>query len=163
LRLGVAGDQHIQAATKAINQFHAVLPALRATHHVPFNTRSRCEEMLGQRLVAAANIPVGAIDKLAVYSVSHETRTAIELSGWAAQEGNPAECIAIVDGTGVVIGAGISATLHPGPLTQGSRRSGWKAVASYPQSMPVCAFALFPNGDVWFPLSNCQAVIPETD
>ena len=163
MRLGVAGDQHIQAATKAINQFHAVLPALRATHHVPFNTRSRCEEMLGQRLVAAANIPVGAIDKLAVYSVSHETRTAIELSGWAAQEGNPAECIAIVDGTGVVIGAGISGGIRPGPFTQGSRRSGWKAVASYPLSMPVCAIALFPNGNVWLPLSNCRAVIPETD
>ncbi len=160
MRLDVAGDRHIQAATKSINQFHAVLPALRATHHVPFNTRSRCEKMLGQHLVAAANIPVGAIDKLTVYTVSHETRTAIELSGSAAQAVNPAECIAIVDGTGVVIGAGISASLHPGPFRQRSRRSGWKAVASYPRSMPVCAIALFPNGDAWFPLSNCQTVIP---
>ena len=84
MRLDVAGDRHIQAATKSINQFHAVLPPLRATHHVPFNTRSRCEKMLGQHLVAAANIPVGAIDKLTVYTVSHETRTAIELSGSAA-------------------------------------------------------------------------------
>jgi len=32
----------------------------------------------------------------------------------------------------------------------------WKAVASVPKSIPVCAFALFP-AEKWFPLANCQA------
>lgn len=156
LRLDIAGDQHIKAATKSMTQVHRVLPALRASRHVPFNTRSRCEDFMGQHLPKASTTPAGAIESLATYSVSQETRTAIALSGWAVQAGTPAECIAIVDGNGVVIGAGVTATMHAEPETQRSLRIGWQAVASEPQHLPVCAFALFPDASIWSPLANCQ-------
>jgi hypothetical protein len=161
LRLNIASDQHLRAATSAMEQLYTTLPALRAAHHVPFNTHSRCEEMLGRHLAPASNIPVGSIDNLRVYTVSHETRPAIELAGLAARAGHTAECVAIVDGNGIVIGAGISTDLRSDAYSRAP--FGWKAVASYPQSTPVCAFALFPNGDVWFPLANCQARIADAN
>jgi hypothetical protein len=115
LRLGIAGDQHIRAATPAMNQFHIILPALRASRHVPFNTQSRCEDFIGQRLPSASAPPAGALESIATYTVSRDTRTAIELSDWAVRAGKPAECIAVVDGKGVVIGAGISVNSGPDP------------------------------------------------
>ena len=163
LRLGLAGNQHIQAATKAVGQFHLVLPVLGAANHVPFNTRSPCEKMLGQHLVVPGKDPAGSIDAMTSYTVSREDKTAVELSGWTLRGRNPAECIAIVDGDGLVIGAGTSANIPPHPLTQRPVRIGWKAVASEPKSMPVCAFALFPNSDVWFPLADCQAGVTGTN
>jgi hypothetical protein len=128
---------------------------LRTAHHAPFNTRSRCEKFLGQQLPPASADQAGALESMTTYTVSRETRTAIELSGWAVQAGEPAECIAVVDGDGVVIGAGISASLAPDRLPQGSLRIGWQAVASYPQRLPVCAFALFPGAKMFSPLANC--------
>ena len=156
LRLDIAGDQHIKAATKSINQVHRVLPALRASRHVPFNTRSRCEDFMGQHLPPALSAPAGAIESVATYTVSQDSRTAIELSGWAAQSERAAECVAVVDGNGVVIGAGVTVSLHSMPLTRRSRRISWNAVAFQPRSFPVCAFALFPGTAVWSSLSNCQ-------
>ena len=154
-RLGLAGDQHIRAASHAMNQVLTVLPAVRAAHHVPFNTETRCEEFIGQHLPPGSGEPAGAVESMTTYTVSHETRTAIELTGWAVRAGRPAECIAVVDGTGIVIGAGVTASMRPEPLTQRSLRIGWQAVASAPQRPPVCAFALFPESTVWTPLANC--------
>lgn len=159
LRLNIAGDQHIRAATPAMNQVHLILPALRATRHVPFDTRSRCEEFMGQRLPAASGASAGSIESMARYTVSREARTAIELSGWAVQDGRPAKCIAVVDGDGIVIGAGVSASKRPDPSTQRLLRIGWEAVARHPRRMPVCAFALFRGNSDWAPLANCQAEI----
>ena len=62
----------------------------------------------------------------------------------------------MVDGEGVVIGAGTAADLRPDPSTERWLRIGWKAVASPPRRMPVCAFALFPGQNAWLPLANCQ-------
>ena len=156
LRLGVAGDRHLAAVRPSTERVYQLIPALRATRHVPFNTRCRCEEYVGERIPWAAGGSAGAIESMATYTVSHETRTAIELTGWAIMTGIPAECIAIVDGDGLVIGAGLTATMHPDPLTQRPQRIGWQAVANYPHRMPVCAFALFPGDPIWNPLANCQ-------
>ena len=125
--------------------FYQLVPTLRATRHVPFNADTRCEEFIGQHLPSASEASAGAIEGMATYTVAYETRSAIELSGWAIKAGIPAECIAIVDGDGLVIGAGITATMRPDPLTQRAQRIGWQAVANDPQRMPVCAFALFPG------------------
>jgi hypothetical protein len=104
---------------------------------------------------------------LSGYSVWHGTARAIELTGWAEQGGSEADCVVIVDGGRTVIGAGASVSERPdierakgvtslGPV-------GWKAVAAMPQSMPVCALALFPedidNDGPWEPLGNCQESI----
>jgi hypothetical protein len=157
MRLGIAGDQHFRAASPAMKQIRTIFPALRAAHHVPFNTRTRCEDFLGQRLGGASTATAGAVESMATYTVSRKKkRTAIELSGWAVQAGEPAECIAIVDGDGIVIGAGVPASRRPDPSTLRPLRIGWKAVASYPQRMPVCAFALFPGNWDGAPLANCQ-------
>jgi hypothetical protein len=155
LRQNIAGQQHLTAATPAKNQFAKLLPTLRGARHVPFNTMSRCERVLGQRIAAASSAPAGKIDRMTTYLVWQQHRTAIELSGWAVQEGTPAECIAIVDGAGVAIGAGAPANLRP-DMSATCSRLGWKAVASPPSTMPVCAFALFPGQNTWIPLANCQ-------
>jgi hypothetical protein len=156
LRLDLAGDQHLKAATKAMGQMRRVLPVLRAARHVPYNTPSRCEDVIGQHLLAVSAAPAGAIESMATYRVSQETRTAIELSGWAVQAGEPVECIAVVDGDGVVIGAGVAVTMRNDPATQRSLRIGWTAVAGEPGRWPVCAFALFPGSSTWLPLRDCQ-------
>ena len=89
LRLGIAGDQHLRAATRAMNQFRRVLPAVRAARHVPFNTQSRCEEFIGRRLDPSPGEPAGAIESVSSYAVSRETQTAdrafrLGRSGWNA-------------------------------------------------------------------------------
>jgi hypothetical protein len=156
IRLDLASDRHLKAATKAMGQIRRVLPALRAARHVPFNTRSRCEDVIGQHLPEVSAAPAGATESMATYRVSQGTGTAIELSGWAVQAGEPAECIAVVNGDGVVIGAGTTTTMHPDPATQHVARIGWQAVASFPQHLPVCALALFPGATAWSELANCQ-------
>ena len=156
LRQGIAGDHHLAAVRPSIERLYRLIPTLRATHHVPFNAHTRCEAFIGQRLPSASGASAGAIESMATYTVSHDTRTAIELSGWTIKAGIPAECIAIVDGDGLVIGAGITATMHPDPLTQRPQRIGWQAVANDPHRMPVCAFALFPGDPIWNALANCQ-------
>jgi len=156
MRQNIAGDQHLAAGTSAIAQIYPSLSALRAARHVPFDAQSHCEDFIGQVLAPTSGDPAGAIESMTAYTVSHETRTAIELSGWAIQAGKPAECLAVVDGNGVVIGAGVSVSKRLDSLTPRSLRIGWEAVASYPQRMPVCLFALFPGTTVWVPLSNCQ-------
>ena len=144
-----------------VGRIHQLLPTLRATRHVPFNADTRCEQFIGQHLPSASGASAGAIEGMAKYTVAYETRSAIELSGWAIKAGIPAECIAIVDGDGLVIGAGITATMRPDPLTQRPQRIGWQAVAHDPQRMPVCAFALFPGDPIWNALANCQATRAE--
>ena len=158
MRQNIAGDQHLTAGTPAIARIYSSLPALRAAGHVPFNAQSHCEDFIGQVLPAASADQAGAIETMTTYTVSHETRTAIALAGWAIQSGKPAECIAVVDGTGVVVGAGVTTSRHLDPSSQRSLRIGWQAVAPAPQRLPVCAFALFPGSPVWAPLANCQRV-----
>jgi hypothetical protein len=152
LRLNLAGDQHIRAATPNLNQFHLVLPALRASRHVPFNAASRCESFVGQHLVATGE-PEGAIDNVASYAVSRSTQDAIELSGWAEKADRAPDCIAIIDATGIVIGVGVPV---PDRTTRQSHAA-WRAVASYPQHTPVCALALFADAAGWVPLASCKS------
>jgi hypothetical protein len=162
LRQGIQSDDHLKAATPAIGQLDGVLPVLRAAHHVPFNTRSRCEEVLGQHIAATPGPPVGALETVSTYAMSHAAGRAIELSGWAERDGEPPECILIVDGNGTAIGSGVSATPRP-DIERAQGRSlglvGWRAVASFPVATPICALALFPGTDQWAPLTNCQAGI----
>jgi hypothetical protein len=155
LRQNIAGDQHLSTVTPATTTLYRLLPALRAAHHVPFDTHPRCEDLIGQPMLPASGTTAGAIESMTTYPVSHETRTAIELTGWASRAGKPAECIAVVDGDGMVIGAGTATGNRPDPLTQ-SPRIGWLAVAATPQRLPVCAFALFPGTTAWTPLAGCQ-------
>jgi hypothetical protein len=162
LRQGIQGDHHLKAATPAIGQLDRLLPALRAAHHVPFNTRSRCEEVLGQHMAATVGPSAGALETITAYAMSHAAGRAIELSGWAERDGQSPDCILIVDGDGTAMGSGASAAPRP-DLERAQGRSlglvGWKAVASFPVATPVCALALFPGTDQWAPLSNCQASI----
>ena len=157
LRQGIAGDHHLAALRPSIDAVYRLIPALRATLHVPFNTLSRCEDFMGQRVTPASGEPAGAIERMAIYTVSHEAHTAIELSGWAVHAGKPTGCIAIVDGDGVVIGAGIFTTMRADPAMEGSLKVEWQAVASEPQHFPVCAIALFLDTSSWRPLANCQS------
>jgi hypothetical protein len=41
-------------------------------------------------------------------------------------------------------------------------RVGWRAVATLPAAMPVCALALFPGDDQELPLANCQSSLAKT-
>jgi len=156
LRQGIQGEHHLRAATPAIAQLDRLVPVLRAARHVPFDRKSRCEEMLGQHRPKKAAPTAGWVETLSTYDMSHEAGRAIELSGWAERHGEAAECIIIVDGSGTVIGTGASVSrrsnLKP---AKGTTLVGWKAVATLPQSMPVCAFALFPRESQWTPLTNC--------
>ena len=115
---------------------------------------------------SAGGEATGSVETLTAYAVWSGTERALELSGWAEQAGAEADCVVIVDGNRTVIGAGASVSQRPdiervkghalGPV-------GWKAVATVPQSTPICALALFPddpdNDGPWEPLANCQTSI----
>jgi hypothetical protein len=159
LNLGIEGDQHIKAATPAIDQLDKLIPVLRAAHHVPFDRGLHCEEMLGDDIPETAAAPAGALESVSVYEMSHGAGPAIEVSGWAERDGATAKCIAVLDGARRVIGLGASITERfdvggKGGLWPGL--AGWTAVAHYPQSLPVCAVALFANVPGWIPLSDCE-------
>jgi hypothetical protein len=159
LRQGIQGDDHIKAATPATEQLDRLIPVLRAAHHVPFDRSSRCEEMLGQHIPDTVGLTAGLVETLSTYEMSHGAGRAIELSGWAERNRAAAECIIIVDGSGTVIGSGASVSRRADlELAKGRTLGlvGWKAVAALPQSMPVCAFALFPGETQWTPLSKCH-------
>jgi hypothetical protein len=162
MRQGIQGNHLIKAATPAIGQLDRVLPAPRATGHAPFHWRSRCEEQLGQRLAEGTRRVAGSIETVSTYAISHAAGRAIELSGWAERDGATAECIAIVDGDRMAIGSGASIKRRPDLDPAKKRhlgRVGWKAVATLPASLPVCALALFPGETEWAPLGNCAAAI----
>jgi hypothetical protein len=157
LRQNLAGKQHIRAATPAINQFQRVLPVLRGARHVPFDRQSRCEDVMGQLLAPTSSTVAGAIETMSAYEILPEKgRSAVELSGWAVKHGRPADCIAIVDGDGIVIGAGVSASMRPDPASKRPLRIGWRAVAHKSERTPICAYALFPGSMEWTPLGDCQ-------
>jgi hypothetical protein len=162
LRQGIESDDHLRAATGATGQFDRILPDLRAARHVPFNARTRCEDMLGQSVAESEGAPAGALETAASYAVSHEKGNAVALSGWAERDGSPAECIVIVDGARTIIGAGAAMLFRP-DIEHTEKRSfgriGWKAVATVPQNLPLCAFALFPGQSRLVPLSNCLASV----
>jgi hypothetical protein len=103
--------------------------------------------------------PGGAVESAALYPVARDTRQAIELSGWAARNGAGAECIAVVDGDGRVIGAGVTARKQADPVTGQKLRIGWQAVAPYPARPPICAYAWFPGAGQPVPLANCRTAI----
>jgi len=159
LRQGIEGDHHLKAATPVIEQLDRLLPVLRAAHHVPFNARSRCEEMLGRHITERTGPPAGALESVTTYAMSHGAGPAIELSGWAERNRTPPDCILIVDGDNRVIGSGASVVPRPDlERIQGHRLglAGWKAVAAMPLSTPVCALALFPGDEQSAPLADCQ-------
>src|SRR5690606_35614870 len=52
-RLNIAGEQHILPVSRAMNQIHAILPALRAAGHVPFYRKTACERLMGEPLPPA--------------------------------------------------------------------------------------------------------------
>ena len=159
LRQGIESDRHLEASTPAKGQLERVLPALRAVRHAPFHWQSRCEDMLGRRLAASDLPAAGSLEALSVYERSHGAGPAIELSGWAEDEGAGAECIVIVDGSGIAIGSGVSVKRRP-DIDRAKGRSlgrvGWKAVAVLPQTTPVCALALFPGEPQLVPISRCE-------
>ena len=93
-----------------------------------------------------------------VYALFGDKGQAMEVRGWAERDGTPAECIVIIDGDGMAIGAGASMLARPDIEHDQKRplgRVGWRAVATLPQVMPVCALALFPGNDAPAPLANC--------
>ena len=161
IRQGIAGSQHLKAATPASGQLDRIIPALRAAKHAPFHWRSRCEGMLGQTIAEPTGQAVGRVETASLYKVSHGRRQALELSGFAQRGGVTAECIVLVDGNRTAIGAGAPVVKRP-DVEQATARSlclaGWKGVAAPPKAMPVCAFALFPGEDELWPLDGCRTV-----
>jgi hypothetical protein len=115
--------------------------------------------MLGQHLAETTAPAAGSLETFSTYPLAHGTGSAIELSGWAERDGAAANCIAIVDGNRIVIGAGASIARRL-DLERAKGRSlglaGWQAVAIIPESFPICAFALFPGESQLAPLSHCQ-------
>ena len=161
-RQGLESQEHLEGTThsKQLNLLERLLPDLRAAQHVPFNTVSRCEERLGQHISEAAGSPSGAIDAAFAYPLFGGKGQALEVKGWAERVGTPAECIVIIDGNRTAIGAGASMLMRPDIEREQVRplgRIGWRAVATLPQVMPVCALALFPGDSEEVPLANCRS------
>ena len=165
LRQGIAGDKHIGAVARIDIEFlHRLMPVLRAARHVPFNRKSRCEEMIGDRIPDRGGSGAGFLESIALYNVSHGAGRAIELAGWAQRDGAAAECVIVLDGNRVVIGAGASVAYRH-DVERASGRSlglvGWRAVANLPQKTPVCALALFPADFQFIPLGKCRNIVIE--
>jgi hypothetical protein len=161
LRLGVQADRHLKATTPAPGELDRLIPVLRAAHHVPFNRGSVCEDVLGEHIPETVVSPNGAIEKIATYEMSHGSGRAIELSGWAERNGEEAECVIVLDGARRVVGAGTSIMQRPdqeGTKSLLQSLIGWQAVARFPQTMPLCVVAFFPNPDQWLELAGCQPV-----
>ena len=164
MRHNIQGENHLDTVEHGIGSLGNLLAVLRAAQHAPFHWQSACEALIGTRLPEASGPATGTVETLSGYPVWHGNARALELTGWAEQGGSEADCIAIVDGNRTVIGAGASVLERPDiERAEGARPLrpiGWKAVATIPQSTPLCALALFPN-DVdndgpWEPLDNCQ-------
>ena len=121
MRQGIEGQEHIKAAAHSaqLAELYRLLPVLRASGHVPFNTRTRCEALLGQTLAATAAGPAGstpgAIDTATPFKLFGTQGQAMDVAGWAERDGTPAECIIIIDGKRTAIGAGASILLRQAP------------------------------------------------
>jgi hypothetical protein len=166
LRQGIQSERHLYVVARATGSLGNLLLMLRAAQHAPFHWRSPCEEHLGQHIAEPGGPAAGSVEALSAYAVWHGSGRALELSGWAERNGSAADCIVIVDGNRTVIGSGASVSRRPDVERAEGRslgRIGWKAVATLPQSTPICALALFPNERLWFPLSNCQASIESAE
>jgi hypothetical protein len=130
---------------------------------VPFNTKTRCEALLGRRLAATAAAPAGSVDVASAYAIYLDEGQVVQLKGWAEQNGTPAECIAMIDGNRTAIGAGASMLARRDierDKGQSLGRVGWRAVATLPTSMPLCALALVPGEGQAVPLANCAPSLP---
>ncbi|MEZ5875682.1 MAG: hypothetical protein R3D30_13000, partial [Hyphomicrobiales bacterium] len=161
MRQGLDGRHHLRAATPVIQQLESLVPTLRAAEHVPFTGNSQCEDFIGQKISRVREEPLsGYLDRATLYELIGGRGQGVEMSGWAVRKGRPAECIVIVDGNRIVIGAG--ATVEPRPDVERAKgRSldfvGWRAVARVPQAWPVCAYAMFSGSKDWFPLAKCRS------
>jgi hypothetical protein len=162
-RQGLESQEHLAATThaKQLDLLERLLPTLRAARHVPFDTISRCEERLGQHIGEAADPPSGAIDTAFAYPLFGGTGQALEVRGWAERNGASAECIIVIDGRRTAIGAGVSMLMRP-DIAHELGSVGWRAVATLPAAMPVCALALFPGDDQELPLANCETSLAKT-
>jgi hypothetical protein len=159
LRQGIEDIGSIQAATPAAGELMRMLPALRAARHVPFDRQTRCEDWIG-KAGPPSGPGSGAIEAVSLYRTLG-SQEALALSGWAVEGGIGAECIAVADGDGTVIGAGASAFRRADLKSverRPSARIGWKAVARLPRGQKICAYALFPGTDTLAKLPTCQAV-----
>jgi hypothetical protein len=152
-----------RAMTHHPQKVSAWAPILRAASHVPFNINTRCESLLGRRVAETAGEPAGSIEEISTYAIFPDRGKAVELTGWAEHDGAGAECIVVIDGSRTAIGAGASMLLRPDVERDKGRplgRVGWKAVATLPEVMPLCALALFRGETKAVPLANCQESIP---
>ena len=159
LRQGIEDIGSIQAATPAVGELTRMLLPLRAARHVPFHRQTRCEDWIGK--TAPPNGPAnGGIEAVSLYRTLG-SQEALALSGWAVEGGIGAECIAVADGDGMVIGAGASAFRRADLKSverRPSARIGWKAVARLPRGQKICAYALFPGTDTLAKLPTCHDV-----
>ena len=152
LRLQVQGEQHLRAATPAIQQLDRLLPTLRTAHHVPFDWSSRCEKLMDQHIGEAVGRVIGVLQTVSTYEISHGRGRAIELSGRAELHGEAPDCVIIVDGYRTVIGAGVF--IPHAFVVEPSVE--WRAVALLPRNKPVCALAVFSRTDQLVPISSCD-------
>jgi hypothetical protein len=103
--------------------------------------------MLGQTIAEPSGPDMGRIETASIYKVPDGNARAIEVSGIAEHDGLAAECFVLADGNRTAIGSGA-------PLS-----SGWQGVATLPEAMPLCAFALFPGEDALRRLGGCQSIV----
>jgi hypothetical protein len=154
-RQDIAGDRHLRAATPVLRRVQELLPTLRAMRHVPFDTRTRCEELIGKILIHSATEAIGAMESGTVYRVWQGTREAVELHGWILKAGFWPECIVVLDAGDRVIGAGLLGSRAPTNAPDDPSKIGWRAVIHPSDRRPICAFAVLHGTSTLKPIANC--------
>jgi hypothetical protein len=108
----------------------SVIPSARALGDYPFTpdfTLGCGGPELGQRVdLAAARVLPGPDSTGGSQGVVATTPIAADtvLSGWAAIDNQPPRCVVVVDGTGTIVGGGITGLARPD-----TPQPGWRAVA----------------------------------
>ena len=94
--------------------------------------------------------PQGSLEVVLTYAMSQGAGRAMELSGWSERDGEPAECVVILDGNRMVIGAGASIVRRT-DLERATGHSlglvGWKAVADPPTQHACLRLGPVPRRD----------------
>lgn len=136
--LGVAAVALRVEATNTLTALQiqpAAIPAAKALGAFPFNddfTLGCGGPELGHRIDLGATQPLPGPESVGVTKgVVDTTPVAGDtlLSGWAVVDGKHADCVLVVDGSGMVVGGGVTALARPDAIIAGEGATGWRAVA----------------------------------
>ena len=157
LYMGIQDPALLQPITPATKQFTSQIDKLKRMHHAPFANRPECAKWLGRHIVPTGNGEVkGHVDV-----ARHETSSLpeyTEIQGWTSQDGQLPRCIAIIDPTGAVVGAGVSGFRRldvKKALGFEEVRTGWRALMARSGNGPWVAAALYPEDAGWIRFGEC--------